>query len=185
LLCLGEMMDLINEQDRLSPGRAQTIHGCSDDPAHLGDIAFHATNPDEFCVRHLRNDAGQRGLAGAGRPGKNHRRQSIGFNGTAQQLARPQDVLLADEFIERVRAHPRCKRRIIGARDFNIFVISEKILHKGNYGAPVTQAIVPAPIPRKADALFGQAAGTYPEALELSKRPPSSIGCDTTYSLAK
>ena len=58
LLCLVEMMDLINEQDRLSTRRAQTIHGCSDDPAHLGDIAFHAANPDEFCVRHLRNDSG-------------------------------------------------------------------------------------------------------------------------------
>jgi hypothetical protein len=43
-----------------------------------------------------------------------------------------------------VRAHARGKRRSIGARDFNIFVISEKILHKGNYGALVTQAIVPA-----------------------------------------
>jgi len=144
LLCLVEMMDLINEQDCLSPGRAQTIHGCSDDSAHLGDIAFHAADPDEFCVRHLRNDPGQGGLAGARRSGENHRRQSIGFNGTAQQLARCQDVLLADEFIERVRTHARGKRRTIGAHAFDIFVISEKILHEGNYGAPVTQAIVSA-----------------------------------------
>ena len=91
-------------------------------------------------------------------------------------------MLLADKFIERARAHPRCKGRTIGAHEFDIFAISEKILHKGNYGAPVTQAIVPAPIPRKADALFGQAVGTYPETLELSKRPASSIGCVTTLS---
>src|SRR6267378_4065662 len=58
LLRLVEMMDLINEQDRLSPGRAQTIHGGSDDPAHLGDVAFHAADPGEFCVRYLRNDSG-------------------------------------------------------------------------------------------------------------------------------
>src|SRR5882762_4531682 len=58
LLCLVEMMDLINEQDRLLPGRAQTIHGRSNDPAHLGDITFHAADPDEFCVRHLCNDSG-------------------------------------------------------------------------------------------------------------------------------
>jgi hypothetical protein len=53
-------------------------------------------------------------------------------------------VLLADEFIERARTHARGKRCTVGARDFNIFVISEKILHKRNYGALVTQAIVPA-----------------------------------------
>jgi hypothetical protein len=57
LLRLVEMMNFINKQDRLSPGRAQTIHGCGDDPAHFGDIAFHAADPGEFCVRHLRNDA--------------------------------------------------------------------------------------------------------------------------------
>src|SRR4029450_6258737 len=48
LLCLVEMMDLINEQDRLSPGRTQTIRGRSDEPPHLGDITFHAADPDEF-----------------------------------------------------------------------------------------------------------------------------------------
>jgi hypothetical protein len=53
-------------------------------------------------------------------------------------------VLLADELIERARTHARGKRRTIGALDFDIFVISEKILHEGNYGAPVTQAIMPA-----------------------------------------
>src|SRR5580704_794682 len=58
LLCPVEMMDLINEQNGLSPGRAQTIHGCSDDPAHLGDITFNAADPSKFCVRHLRNDPG-------------------------------------------------------------------------------------------------------------------------------
>jgi hypothetical protein len=39
-------------------------------------------------------------------------------------------VLLADELIERARTHARGKRRTIGALDCDIFVISEKILHK-------------------------------------------------------
>ena len=53
-------------------------------------------------------------------------------------------MLLADKFIERARAHARGKRRTIGALDFDMFVIPEKVGHQGNYGAPVTQAIVPA-----------------------------------------
>ena len=56
-------------------------------------------------------------------------------------------MLLADEFIERARTHARGKRCTIGALDFDVFVISEKILHEGNYGAPVMQAIVSACIP--------------------------------------
>jgi hypothetical protein len=51
-------------------------------------------------------------------------------------------VLLADELIERARTHARGKRRTIGAIDFDIFDIPEKILHEGNYGAPVTEAIM-------------------------------------------
>jgi len=68
------MMNLINKQDRLSPGRAQTIGGGSNDTTHLGDVAFHAADADEFCVCHFRNDPRKRSLAAAGWPLKNHRR---------------------------------------------------------------------------------------------------------------
>ena len=54
------------------------------------------------------------------------------------------NVLLADKFLQRARTHARGERRTIGARNFDVFAISEKILHEGNYGAPVVQAIVPA-----------------------------------------
>jgi hypothetical protein len=53
-------------------------------------------------------------------------------------------VLLTDEFIERARAHARGKRRTIGALYLHVFCVLEEILHYGNYGAPVMQAIVPA-----------------------------------------
>jgi hypothetical protein len=64
-------------------------------------------------------------------------------------------VFLADEFIERARTHARGKRCTIGALDFDIFVISEKILHERNYGAPVMQAIVPWVYPKAADRPSG------------------------------
>jgi hypothetical protein len=57
LLRLVKMMNLINKQDRLSPGCAQAIGGGSNDTTHLGDIAFDAADPDKFCVRHLRDDS--------------------------------------------------------------------------------------------------------------------------------
>ena len=66
------MMDLINEQDRLLPGRAEAIRRRSDDATHFRDIAFDATDSNEFCVSYLSNDAGKRGFSAPGRPGENH-----------------------------------------------------------------------------------------------------------------
>ena len=68
LLRLVEMMNLIDEQDRLLPGCAEPIRGRGEHAAHFGDIAFHAADPNKFCVRHLGDDARQRGLSSAGRP---------------------------------------------------------------------------------------------------------------------
>jgi hypothetical protein len=65
-------------------------------------------------------------------------------------------MLLTDEFIERSRPHPGRQWRIIGTLDFDVFVIPEKILHEGNYGAPVTQAIVSA---MQKDLSRGEPAG--------------------------
>jgi hypothetical protein len=65
-------------------------------------------------------------------------------------------MLLTDKLIERSRPHPGRQRRIIGTLDFDVFVIPEKILHEGNYGAPVTQAIVSA---IRTDLFRGEPAG--------------------------
>jgi hypothetical protein len=52
-------------------------------------------------------------------------------------------VLLADEFVERARAHARGERRSAVCH-LNLLLLLEKIVHPGNYGAPVIQAIMPA-----------------------------------------
>src|SRR5437870_1084541 len=57
LLRLVEMMDLINEQDRLLPRGAEAIGRRSDDAAHFSHVTFHAADSNEFRMRHLRNDA--------------------------------------------------------------------------------------------------------------------------------
>ena len=48
-----------------------------------------------------RDDLGQRGLAGSGRPPEDGRRQPICLDQAAQRLARSDKVLLADDLVER------------------------------------------------------------------------------------
>src|SRR5438094_4439908 len=69
-----EVMDLVDEQDRLLTRRAEAICCSSDDPPHFGDVAFHAAQPHELGVRHVRNYMRERGFSGAGRTGKNYGR---------------------------------------------------------------------------------------------------------------
>src|SRR5947207_14145615 len=115
------------------------IYGRSDHAAHFGDVAFHATDSNEFCVRHLRNDSRQRSLAASRRAGENHRRQTISLNGAPQEFSRPKYVFLADEFVQGARAHPRSKRG--GAvRVFDIFPLLEQIVHQQKYGRAADSA---------------------------------------------
>ena len=56
----------------------------------------------------------QGGLARAGRPPQDDgREQPVGFDGAAQQLARPEDILLPDVLVQRARAHARRQRGFV------------------------------------------------------------------------
>ncbi len=105
LLRLVEVVDLVHEENRSLPGSANAIGGSSDDAAHVGNVAFHAAEALEFCLRERGDDLRERGLASAGRAGKNDGGQAVGLDGSAQKFARCEDVLLADEFFERARSH--------------------------------------------------------------------------------
>src|SRR6187455_2907367 len=48
---------------------------------------------------------GERGLAGAGRAVKDHARQAVGFEHSAEQFALAEEMLLADELIEGAWSH--------------------------------------------------------------------------------
>ena len=56
------------------------------------------------------DDAGQGGLAGAGRAVEDHAAELVGLDGAAQEPARADDVLLADELVQRARPHARRQR---------------------------------------------------------------------------
>src|SRR6266853_163899 len=70
LLRFVEVMDLVDEQDRLLTRCAKPIRRSSDDAPHFGDIAFHAAEPHELRMRHVRNYVRERGFSGAGRTRK-------------------------------------------------------------------------------------------------------------------
>jgi hypothetical protein len=53
-------------------------------------------------------------------------------------------VFLPDELIERAGPHARGKRCTIGEFYVYVFCVLEEILHDGNYGDPVMQAIMSA-----------------------------------------
>ena len=139
LLRFVEMVDLVDEQNRLLPGGAGAIGRARDHTAHFGHIAFHATQPNELGVSHVGDDMSERGFSGARRPGQNHRWQTIGFNRTAKQFSRSKNMFLADKFIERSRSHPRGERRsLVNRRDSDIrreqridIFLFEQVLHGG------------------------------------------------------
>src|SRR5215469_2593231 len=105
------MMDLIDEQDRFSSRRAQTIRGRGQHAAHLGNITLYTADPNEVRMRHLSDDSRQRGLTTTRRPVENYRRQAISFNRATQKFSRRKDMFLADKFLQRVRPYPCGQRR--------------------------------------------------------------------------
>ena len=60
---------------------------------------------DEVGVRHRGDDPRQGRLAAAGRPPEDDRGQLAGLDQAPQDLARPDEVLLADVLVQRPRPH--------------------------------------------------------------------------------
>jgi len=57
------------------------------------------------------NDLRQRGFAGAGRPVKDDGGQPVGVEHAAEEFARTQEMVLANEFVEVLGAHANSQRR--------------------------------------------------------------------------
>src|SRR5690349_16045165 len=130
LLRFVEMMDLIDEQNRLLAGAPETVRCCGDDATHFSDIALYTADSDKFGVCHLGYDVGQGCFSAAGGSGKNHRWQTISFNRAAEKFPCSENVFLTDEFQERSWTHPGCEGRGgVRARNIGIILV-EKIMHE-------------------------------------------------------
>ena len=135
LLRFVEMMDFVDKQNRFLSGSAKTIGCRGDHTPHFRDIAFHTAQAHEPGVRHVGDDMRKGCLAGPRRPGENHGGQTVGFDRAAQQLARRENMFLADKFLERPRPHAGGERRSAGrAGKIDIFLFAKEIVHGKKYG---------------------------------------------------
>ena len=80
--------------------------------AHFLDADGDGVELAKDALRVLGDDVGEGGLAAAGRAVEDHRAEAIRLQQPAQQLARAEEVLLADELVERCAA--ACGRRAAG-----------------------------------------------------------------------
>ena len=111
LLGLVEAVDFVHEEDGALGELAAAILRGGDGRANVRDAGQHGVDGDEVRPRGVGDDARKGGLAGAGRPVEDDGAELIGLDRAAQQPARPDDVFLADELVERARAHPRGEGR--------------------------------------------------------------------------
>ena len=84
--------------------------------AHLGAPGLDRRELLEGRVRVLGEHPGQRRLPGPRRAVEDHRVRLAGLDRRAQRARRAEQVRLADELLERPRAHPRGQRQILGRR---------------------------------------------------------------------
>ena len=109
LLRLVEAVDLVEEEDRRAPGVAPLARPRD----HLADLRPPRVDGRELLeggVGVLGGHPRQRRLAGARRAVQDHRVRVAGLDRRAQRRALAEQVLLADEVVERARAHPRRER---------------------------------------------------------------------------
>ena len=110
LLGLVEAVDLVDEEDGfLAAGPAALPGGFEERPQdrHVGQ---HAAGPLEAAAGRPGDDLGERGFAAAGRAVEDDAAEAVGLDRAAQQLAGAEDVFLADDFLQRLRTHPRRER---------------------------------------------------------------------------
>ncbi len=134
LLGLVEAVDLVEEEDRAPPRRAQPLAGACQHLAHVADRRRDGRELLELGACRARDDPGERGLARARRPEEDERRHAVGLDREPERPARPDHVLLADELVERLRTQSSRQRCHLVQPPAGGFV--EEIAHSAQY-APV------------------------------------------------
>ena len=106
LLRLVEAVDLVHEEDGAPPAPGAIGLGLRH---HLPDLLHareHGREGHEARARHLGHEQRQRGLAGARRAPEDHGVEPALLERSAQDLARPDEVALADHLVQRAGPHP-------------------------------------------------------------------------------
>ncbi len=113
LLGAVEAVDLVHEQQGLLARRA-THPGRLERLLQIGDAREDRANRLIFIARRLGQQAGDGGLAGAGRSPQNHGPQPSGLDHTPDRPALAQQMVLAHDLIQRLRAQTVGQGRVRG-----------------------------------------------------------------------
>ena len=136
LLGLVEAVDLVEEEDGPAPVAAPLL-GALEHRPDLGAAGVDRRLLLEGAVGGGRDDPGDRRLAGARRSVEDHRVRLAGLDRGAQRRALGEQVLLADEVVERARAHPDGERRpLAGAARRRLVALEQLIAHRASIHCP-------------------------------------------------
>ena len=113
LLGFVEAMDFVDEDDGSLAAVRFAFRGGHDFLDFL-DAGEHRAEGYELGTREAGNHARERGFAATGRTPQEHRGDLIVFNLLAERFAGAEKFFLADEFIERARAHAFGERLVSG-----------------------------------------------------------------------
>lgn len=127
LLGAVEAMDLIDEQDGAQVAMDQTLISFRNDLAQIRHRATDGRDLHKRSVRGVRDHARERGLASACRPVEDDGGERVVLDRSAKPGAFADRLLLADQFIERTRAHAHRKRRV-GKTRF-VFHLGKERIH--------------------------------------------------------
>ena len=112
LLRLVEAVDLVDEQDRRLTGPAPRLRRTFHDLLHFLDAREHRRDLHERHARGTRDQACERGLAGAGRAPQDDAREMPPLAHQHERAALLQEMLLPDQLLERPRPHAVGERRV-------------------------------------------------------------------------
>ena len=116
LLRFVEAVDLVDEDDRLRPARfplaARLLHQRPD----LFDRGAGGGKGHELRAGLVGDDARQRRLAGAGRAPEDHRRDAVALDGGAEKASLAEELIEADDVLDRAGAEPLGQRGVAGWR---------------------------------------------------------------------
>ena len=120
-------MDFIDEKDGLLPCVLQAVGSLGDHAPYVGDTALHAAQSLKAGLRRRSNHVGKTRFAYAGWAIENDRGYSICLNRAPQELARTENMTLADNFVQRPGAHACGERRVRASRLLEFF--RKEVLH--------------------------------------------------------
>ena len=116
LLRLREPVDLVEEQDRSLSPLAESVAGTLDRGTHVLDAGVHRRHLLERPRRAAGDRQRERRLARPGRAPQQDRRQPVGLDEDAQWPAGSDEVILADDVVDRARAQSGSKRSAAAAQ---------------------------------------------------------------------